>query len=629
MRYLLALIFIASSAHAINVNGPCPQTVGTLTLSVTQPRTSCISPCVLFFDATASTDSANIPVNGTVFQDVFFSWNFGDTLASGTGTWSNGSNPNHNSTNTATGGVAAHMYITAGRDTKYTITATATDGVNTVKCGVGGTAFDPNGSNGFPGTATVCYFNATVGSGCPSGATQTLTATVPSLAVSNKRVLFKCGDIFTTAGVTISGTKGTIGAYGSCVGTTTNRPIIRATAAPDGLLNLTNPSTDIRLTDLVIDGNNQSGITLIDNQNGGSINAGSKPVQYTFYNLDAKNHGSSYRWNAGTQMALVNSVAEAVQAGVSGCPCCTGCFINVFPNFAGTGAWSTSGTPPNEDYQFFAGNNFTNGGTGNNSFEVFRDSYASKQIISNNTMTNGGPQYSILKFHDLCFATDGGTGAWCGPATQNNLISDNSFTGSSGAQCVEMSPQNSVTDERINLTVFERNIIICTNSGFSDGREVWVSGANNTVRDNVFLPATGSTCCTGVVILQVGIEPIPQFNEVYNNTFSGGNIPSVSLGNFGGIGHAAGQNNTAKNNLGFNNGGNVVVYTTGSTGSVASNNTVNTALNPSFTNASGLLNVITDFKPTANFSGGTNVAVWYDALGVAWPPTWDLGAVHH
>jgi len=37
---------------------------------------------------------------------------------------------------------------------------------------------------------------------------------------------------------------------------------------------------------------------------------------------------------------------------------------------------------------------------------------------------------------------------------------------------------------------------------------------------------------------------------------------------------------------------------------------------------------ITDWKPTANYSGGTGVPVIDDALGVPWSPTWDLGAVH-
>jgi hypothetical protein len=46
-------------------------------------------------------------------------------------------------------------------------------------------------------------------------------------------------------------------------------------------------------------------------------------------------------------------------------------------------------------------------------------------------------------------------------------------------------------------------------------------------------------------------------------------------------------------------------------------------------NGSGKFSLITDFKPTANYSGGTSVPVWYDALGVPWSSPQDLGAVHH
>jgi hypothetical protein len=38
------------------------------------------------------------------------------------------------------------------------------------------------------------------------------------------------------------------------------------------------------------------------------------------------------------------------------------------------------------------------------------------------------------------------------------------------------------------------------------------------------------------------------------------------------------------------------------------------------------LKKITDWKPTANYSGGISVPVFYDALGTLWA-TWDLGAV--
>ncbi len=132
-----------------------------------------ISPLLVFFDATGTTDSA-ITGNTTAFQDVTYTWNFGDTGASGTDTWAYGSNPGHNSRNSATGGVAAHLYVTTGVDTAYVATVTAHSGSNTASCQLGVTAYDPARSNGFAGTKTTCVSASgtpTPGSGgCPAGA---------------------------------------------------------------------------------------------------------------------------------------------------------------------------------------------------------------------------------------------------------------------------------------------------------------------------------------------------------------------------------------------------------------------------------------------------------------------------
>jgi hypothetical protein len=68
------------------------------------------------------------------------------------------------------------------------------------------------------------------------------------------------------------------------------------------------------------------------------------------------------------------------------------------------------------------------------------------------------------------------------------------------------------------------------------------------------------------------------------------------------------------------------VDNTGS-GNVVSDNTVTVTNNPGFINGSGSFSLISDFKPTANYSGGTSVPVLYDALGTAWASSWDLGAV--
>jgi hypothetical protein len=65
----------------------------------------------------------------------------------------------------------------------------------------------------------------------------------------------------------------------------------------------------------------------------------------------------------------------------------------------------------------------------------------------------------------------------------------------------------------------------------------------------------------------------------------------------------------------------------GGAGNSVSNNTVSSSNYPGFTNASGTFRMISDFKPTAAYSGGTSVPVWYDALGRPESSPWDLGAL--
>ena len=592
----------------------CTGTSGPLTLKASAVRDTGISPLLVFFDATGTTD-ASLSGNSTTFQDVTYTWNFGDTGASGTNTWAYGANAGNSSRNSASGGVAAHLYVTPGADSAYTVTVTANDGTNTASCQLGVTAYDPSGSNGFAGGATTCVASSgtpVAGSqGCPAGAAVLRSASFVSALSAHmgngKRVLFNCGDTFSGTNYTLSATKASIGAYGSCVGTTTNRPILQASAS-NIMFNMGTSSGDIRITDMVFDGGGQSTVTVFDTMNGGSINS-NHPYQYTFYNLDAKRHVYSWRWGAGAQMGLIDSVAEAQTATP---------YINVFPNYAGTGgSWVTTGTVPNEDYLFFAGNSFTNGAPGNGSYEVMRDSYGSKNIISNNTITNAGPSYAVLKFHNLNYATDGSGGGWSGTYSQYDVISDNYFGGSSGANLVEVSPQNAQSDERMRYIVIERNLFAGSEN---DGRQLAVSGTNITVRDNVFHSASGSF---GVQIAQRGIEPTPQFVQVYNNTCYGGGLAACIA--FNAMGNLApGINSSAVNNLIYNSG---IVANLGS-GNTILNNTLATISDPGFTNGSGNFSLISDFRPTANYSGGTSVPVFYDALGNPWSPTWDLGAVH-
>ena len=597
------------------VGGSCTTTSGPLTLNAKVSRASGISPLLVFFDATGTTDSS-IKANTTTFQDVTYSWNFGDTGTSGTGTWAYGSNAGRNSKNVAPGAVAAHLYDTEGGDTGYNATVTATDGTNTASCTLGVTAYDPAGSNGFAGTNTICVASSgtpVAGSGgCPSGAATVSTSSYVSALGSlgnGKRVLFQCGETFTGSGYTITATKASIGAYGSCVGTTTNRPILQATGAGT-MMALGSSSGDVRIADIAFDGNNQPGVAVTDEFGINSNHA----YQYTLLNLDAKNQAYSYRWSAGSQMGIIGSTAQAVQTNAA--------YINVFPNYAGTGAWTSNGTVPNEDYQAVMGDWFTDGASGNNEYETMRNAYASKAVISNTTFLDAGPGYAVLKLQNGTYGCNGA--CWGGIYTENVEISDNYFGGSSGANLVEIAPMNSNTDERLRNIVIERNIFAGTSGAVASGRQMQISGVNITARDNVFNgAASGGGGGFGVQIAQRGIEPIPQYVEIYNNTcYGGGSVDCVGFSATGNV--AAGINSWAMNNMGYQMG---AAVQNGGSGNTVSNNA--TVSNPGFTNASGNYSLISDFKPTANYLGGTSVPVYYDALGAAWPPTWDMGAVHH
>ena len=144
-------------------------------------------------------------------------------------------------------------------------------------------------------------------------------------------------------------------------------------------------------------------------------------------------------------------------------------------------------------------------------------------------------------------------------------------------------------------------------------------------------------CCSppalGAQIAQRGAGNITvQYNEAYNNTcYAPDSQPTQTCIGFDTIGSrsAPSINSFAKNNLFYvpSKATGPAVDNTGS-GNTVSNNTATVTNNPGFTDGSGDFSLISDFKPTGNYSGGTSVQVWYDALDVAWSPTWGLGAVH-
>ena len=187
---------------------------------------------------------------------------------------------------------------------------------------------------------------------------------------------------------------------------------------------------------------------------------------------------------------------------------------------------------------------------------------------------------------------------------------------------MEFCPQNNTSDERSRYMVFERNVADATGSQGTPGK-VLICGVNNTIRDNVLI-GVGGNPTNDFQIGQRGTEPAPQYVEVYNNScYLGTHCVGLTNQFIGGNP----SNSFAINNLYYASSTITTVNDTG-TNDTVSNNTSNSTTNPSWTNGSGTFKLMTDWKPTASYSGGMSVPVWYDALGAAWPPTWNLGAAH-
>lgn len=649
MKFLLLLLLFSPAAFSTTVtkattitisagSSACPVTVGTLTLNAVVTRSSGISPFLVFYDATATSDSSVLP-NMTTFQDVTYTWNFGDGGPSGTSTWAYGSNPGVNLRNVATGGIAAHLYITTGSDTTYNPSVTATDKAgNTATCTLGVTAFDPAGTNGFPGAATTCVAQSTLpvagAGGCPTGAgvlTQASFATALSSKFgAGKRVLFRCGDTFTGDNVTLTAIKWSVGAYGGCEGTQTNLPIFLDTVVSNdyqlyvgfGLAG-GGAAGDGRISDIAFNGNGGAG---------GAVNSQAFvnqaiPYQITLWNLQSTGAAANFAWYQGAQWGLIGSSVLNTRTGIS-----------VFFNNLGNNPTGFAGTFPNINYLAVLGN-FVNGigaaGGSGSGIEAMRTASCRLCLYENNTVQNANNVGGVFKFNSS--NTYQSLPTWDGFYTELIEISDNLFTGNSGGVLSDIAPENGGVDERERNIVIERNIYNSTTNGGGDTL-LLLSAANATLRDNAFyMPALSSSIYagTGAIVAQRGSGggEVVQFNEAFNNTcFAPNHEPSQQCIGFDTSGSTvtATANSFGQNNLFYvpTTATGPAVHNTG-TGNTVSNNTATVTANPGFTNGGGSFLLMTDFKPTANFSGGTSVPVFYDALGNPWPPTWDLGAVHH
>lgn len=624
MKYLLwlALLFAYPALALVPACGS-GVTVGALTLVVSQPRTTiCRSPCLLFFDATATTSNMTLPGANSNIQDIYYAWRFGDPNASGTGVWAFGSRANKNSMDAASGPVAAHLYVlptASTTDLNPIIEVWAFDGTNIATCTITVTIAAPSGTNGYPGANTICVTaSATIGSGCPTGAVTVVnqgnmgTALTNNFA-ANHRVLFKCGDTFTGNFSTPSNQANTsIGAYGGCENTTANRPIFQNSTGHTITVN----SNDLRIADIDFeDGTKVAGAVI-----------GETVSQMTLYNLNCNGYSNCYATFESTQSGIVASV----MTGMNGAQ---GVFWNFGENqcasnptldtlFCGNASYNPAFYVPIA-YNAIIGNSFSGTGNTSTSAEVARISACRFCVVENNSFANQvAGVAALLKIHSG--NTNGSAATWIGQFTEYVVISDNYFTGTSGAFHMELSPQNSSTDERLRFNIVERNLWNLSN-GQTVGLEL--SSGNTSIRNNVWLvPSNGTgSPAAGLSYQARGIEPNPSGTEFYNNTCYG----LVAFSNNCILLQTNSSASFAENNLFFSvSGAGLATVANGGTGNTISNNSANGGTTFAPTNNSGSFTSLMDFKPTAVFTGASSaVPNYFDGSLLSWIGSFTLGAI--
>jgi hypothetical protein len=292
-------------------------------------------------------------------------------------------------------------------------------------------------------------------------------------------------------------------------------------------------------------------------------------------------------------------------------------------------------------------------------YETLRLANSRLGVYSNTTFADAPTSLgnAVFKMHSLNAYEEVTT--FLGEFTELNDISDNLFTGASAGQLVEVAPQNNLYDERLQNIALRRNIFKPTTT--FDSRLIAISGNNILLMDNM-LNGAGGGVTWAVFNNRRGIEwqgcsnsgctgspsgaPIdtlePEFLEEVNNTiYTAGTGIEMTNGNGGSTWGPGPNNSWVQNNLGYVSGGGMTVVGTpsGSGNVIGTSNTsnANSGNSPAFVGASASVCTTPfvcagDYKPTANYSGALSPpAVFnpFDALGIAWSPAWDLGAVHH
>jgi len=452
-------------------------------------RTSGIAPLAVFFDAVDPASGVLQATDGD-YASLGYAWDFGDGDA---GNWST----NGNSRNTAMGYVAAHVYEQPGT---YIATLAVTDTQ-------GGTHAYHQEITVAPFAGTTYYVSSSSGSDGNSGLSPTAPLASFGAAMSkvgtNRRILFKRGDTWTTWGGEPIGWEGPgiVGAYYHSDGSDDRsraKPHIVITGDGSGL-GCNGPwASDWRIMDLHF---SAAGSTI-----GWGLDLGWEgAVRWLLLRVETDGFDVGIGCTAAGTAFVENTVAECNVHDILG--------IGVYLAGSRLAVLGTRITDMGESH----------------SLRVW---HAQKAVFSENMCYYPGPTRQALKLHGYDLGQ--------GPATEYVVVSNNSFRGSTYA--VAIAPENAQSDEPIRHVVVERNVITPDDQMVVG---VYVSADDVTIRNNIF-DGTGGPGWLTAVYLSDGAGSALHDIKICNNTaYQGGSASEFRLCSI----DSSAQDTVVRNNL--------------------------------------------------------------------------------
>ncbi len=436
-------------------------------------RTSGMAPLAVFFDAVDPASGVLQPADGD-YASLGYAWDFGDVDA---GTWST----NGKSRNAAMGYVATHVYEQPGT---YTVTLTVTDTQ-------GGTYVYQQEITVAAFSGTTYYVSSSSGSDGNTGLSPTAPLASFGAAMSkvgtNRRILFKRGDTWTTADTGRIGWEGPgiIGAYYYSDGSDDrSRPKPHIVMTGDGSgLECGGPwASDWRIMDVRLSPDHATrawGVSL----------GWEGAVRWLLLRVETDGYDVGIGCTASGTAFVENAVVECNVHDIVG--------IGVYLGGTRLAVLGTRITDMVESH----------------SLRVW---YTQKAVISENICHYPGQTRQALKLHGYDLGQ--------GPATEYVVVSGNSFRGST--YVVAVAPENAQSDEPVRHVVVERNVIT-PDEQTTVG--VYLRADDVTVRNNIF-DATGGATWYKAVHMEGGVGSSLHDIKVFNNTaYMGGSASEFTL----------------------------------------------------------------------------------------------------